>query len=226
VGYGGSVPTRFREASSDEVKKLKKSRLRTISMLLTEELITSDDFRLAVRVVFYLKKFDELRDLPQLCEKFPQLTPYVEDFLRKKGQDIPATIRELIARRFCRWLLRKDPIPEYLAVSIIRLLGSEGYSRSADLMKYFRNLKRNAGSYIGRVTLEAIEPFVDRGIALELRTYYDRADLWERRQIIRIVDKVLPREEKRAWYKNLMMNESSEILTTELVSFYMRRDNK
>ena len=226
MGYGGSVPTRFREASSDEVKKLKKLGLRTISTLLSEELITSEDFRLAVRVVFYLKKFDELRDLPLLCEKFPQLTPYAEDFLRKKWEDIPQATRDIIARRFCRWLLRKDPIPEYLAVSIIRLLGSEGYSRPADLMKYFRSLKRNAGSYIGRVTLEAIEPFVDRGIALELRTYYDRADLWERRQIIRIVDKSLPREEKRAWYKNIKMNESSEILTTEIVNLYLRRDSK
>jgi hypothetical protein len=118
MGYGGTVPTRFREASEEEVKKLKKFRLRTISALLSKELITSEDFRLAVRVVFYLKKFDELRDIPKLCDKFPQLTPYVEDFLRKKWHDIPTKTRFLIAKRFSRWLNRQEPLPEYLAISI------------------------------------------------------------------------------------------------------------
>lgn len=223
MGYGGTVPTRFREASKTEVKKLKASRPRRISALLAEELIESADFLRAVRVVFYLKKFDELKDVPVLCDKFPQLTPYVVDFLHKKWKEIPKNTRDLISQRFSRWLTRKDPLPEYLAVSVIRLLGSKGYARPKDLMKYFRNLKRNAGSYIGRITLESLEPYADRGLALELRTYYDRADLWERRQIIRIVEKTLPREEKRAWYKNIKMNEVGETLTVELINYYIRK---
>jgi hypothetical protein len=43
-------------------------------------------------------------------------------------------------------------------------------------------------------------------------------------RLIKIVDKNLPREEKRAWYKNIKMNETGEILTRELINFYTRMD--
>lgn len=101
-------------------------------------------------------------------------------------------------------------LPEYISIAAVNLLSTDAFENSEVLFSYFRELRRNAGSYIGRATLEALEKIISRGQVLEIRQYYGRADFWEKRQIVKIVDRKLHLEEKNAWFKNIKMNDSND----------------
>lgn len=67
----------------------------------------------------------------------------------------------------------------------------------------FRNLKRNAGDYIGRAILECLEDGLTRGEVIEIRDYYPRADIWEKREILKIVHKKISSGENRPFLKDI-----------------------
>lgn len=72
-------------------------------------------------------------------------------------------------------------------------------------MNLFRGLKRNSGDYIGRALLEALTGKLSRGELLEIREYFYRADNWERRQIVKMIDEVFLEGEKRPFYKDIVI---------------------
>ncbi len=213
-GYSGTIPTKFKESPKTEIKKIKDSEIRDIIKKIDQAIvIIPDEFKEYCKVILYKEKWDEFEKLIFVLEKFPQFSPYVVDMLVKNHNKIPNYIRNKIRDQFSNWLVVDDYIPEYMCISFVRLLSSPGFEDHETLFSYFRSLKRNAGNYIGRATLEGLERFITRGEALEIRQYYNRADLWEKRQIIRIVDKKLMEAEKQAWFKNILMNESHELFT-------------
>jgi hypothetical protein len=115
-------------------------------------------------------------------------------------------------------LLRTENyLPEYIAISVVRLLGTEGFEDKSTLLDYFRGLKRNAGSYIGRTLLDSLEDLVTRGEVVEIRKYFNRADAWEKRQIVRIVDKHLSDDENRPWLKNVKTTEARDLFLVEYI---------
>jgi len=211
-GYSGTIPTRFRNASESEIQNIKeKSSQEIINGIENSKIIKPEDFREYCRVILYKEEYDKFIDLPKYLEKFPQFHPYVVDLLIKHQTKIPEDIRESLKNDFRGLLSETHYLPEYIAISIVNLLSTESFKNSEALFSYFRELRRNAGAYIGRATLESLEKIIDRGQVLEIRQYYSRADLWEKRQIVRIVDRTLHLEEKNAWFKNIKMNESEEV---------------
>ena len=105
--------------------------------------------------------------------------------------------------------------PEYLLISVVRLLGQDGFADKSALMAFFRNLRRNSGAYIGRAVLDALSKVANRTDVIEIRQYYQRADRWEKRAIIRIVDSVLSEEEKRPWLKNVKVHSGDDLFAVE-----------
>lgn len=108
-------------------------------------------------------------------------------------------------------------MPEYLQVAYIRLFGYRPFENKELLVKAFRNLKRNSGAYVGRALLDSLYELVGREDALEIRNGFERADLWEKRQILRIIDNSLDKEEKRAWFKNIRQVDTKEIFLHEIL---------
>jgi hypothetical protein len=102
-----------------------------------------------------------------------------------------------------------------MLISIVRLFGEEGFSRTSALMELFRSLKRSSGAYIGRAVLDALSGGTTRTDVLEIRQYYPRADLWEKRAIIGIVNSTLPDEEKRPWLKNVKVHSFEDYFAIE-----------
>ncbi|WP_280686209.1 hypothetical protein [Breznakia sp. PFB2-30] len=102
------------------------------------------------------------------------------------------------------------------------MLGASAFADKSTLIQYFRNLKRQSGVYIGRTLLDSfyqqLNELIDRDTALEIRTIYSRADLWEKRQLIEIMKKVLHEEEIRPWLKNIKKTESKELFLQEVIS--------
>lgn len=212
TGYSGTIPTKFRESTENEqerVKRLNEEEL--FGRLKGETLLSESEFKDFCKALLYKNRFDLLVGIPELLNKFPQFTPYVIDMLTKHEEKIPSSIRIKLSRKFSKQLINLPYLPEYIAVSIVRLLGSSGYKNKSELMKYFRQLKRNAGHYIGRATLESLENVISRGDVLEIRQYFIRADHWEKRQIIKIVNRNLHDDEKRAWLKNVSIHEKDDM---------------
>lgn len=216
AGYGGTVPTKFRELSEKESEAY---RLKNVDELI--EAIAKNDFIEAEQIIDLIKtivckaKYEYVASTLSALDKYPQLTPYVVDALIKNAEKIPDSERVQIQNLFSGKLNSSKYIPEYLALAFTRILGQDKFYDKKALLQYFRELRRNSGAYIGRSTLEGLETHLTREDAIEIRGSFDRSDLWEKRQIIRLVDRHLAEEEKRPWLKNLRYIENGDCFLQE-----------
>jgi hypothetical protein len=216
VGYTGTIPTKFRELSEKESAELKGEDLSAVLKQLKEQVVVvPDDIRRFLRILVAQSAYSKLASLPEVLERFPQFTPLAVDLLVKKAADVPPEIRDKLAVYFMQKAGIAERTPEYILIAVVRLLGSDGYARKDALLDLFRNLKRNAGSYIGRCIIDATQSLATRNDVLEIRQYFNRADAWERRAIIRLVDKVLPEEETRPWLKNVKIHAADDHFAIE-----------
>ncbi len=217
AGYGGEIPTRFRKPSLEEVKKFKATDpAQRVKDLKTKNLPTPEDMKDCVKSIAIAKRC--WTSLSELADFFPQFTPYIVDSLCKSANDIATNDKRKIRDQFAQKLTNDTGLPEYIKVKITELLGTEDFASKETLFGHFRALSRNAGSYIGRATLDALEDHVSRGEVLEIRQYFSRADSWEKRQIVRIVDKHLHEGEKRPWLKNVKIQEARDIFLVEQIT--------
>ena len=216
VGYSGTIPTKFRELSEREISELKEAATDELEERITKsEILQPDDVRRFLRIVVASGDYKKLSLYQSLIEKFPQFTPLLVDLLIKKDLLIPITLKESIKSYFSDVLSEGVKYPEYMLISIVRLLGAKGFLNAGALMELFRSLRRNSGAYIGRAVLDALSGNTTRTDVLEIRQYYPRADLWEKRAIIGIVDSTLPEEEKRPWLKNVKVHSSEDYFAIE-----------
>lgn len=216
VGYSGTIPTKFRDLSEREIAELKEAATEELEERITNnQILQPDDVRRFLRIVVASGDYSKLSLYQSLIEKFPQFTPLFIDLIIKKESLIPATLKESIKAYFSGVLSEGVKYPEYMLISIVRLLGEKGFSNVPALMELFRSLRRNSGAYIGRAVLDALSGNTSRTDVLEIRQYYPRADLWEKRAIIGIVDSTLPEEEKRPWLKNVKVHSSEDYFAIE-----------
>ncbi len=218
-GYSGLIPTKFRKLTDGESEKLK--------------LVDAADLLSEVKnsIVIEPKKFVQLakacvaQELPKvlaqlasLLNKFPQFIPYTLDIIKKHEDKFSDDDVSYISEKLNEWLVIGNA-SEFILVYIVRFFGSGRFTNKAALFEYFRSLRRNEGSYIGRAVLEQLEPLVNRGEVLEIRDYYSRADLWEKRQIAKMVDIHITEGEKRPFFKNMLSLEEDIFLNNILGSF-------
>jgi len=216
VGYAGIVPTKFRELSDREAEELKGEDITAALKRLKEKVVAvPSEIRRFLRILVAQEAYIGLKELPEILERFPQFTPMAVDLLVKKSSDVPEHVRECLVEYFSEKLDLTGGMPEYILVAIVRLLGAEGYTRKETLLDLFRNLKRNAGSYIGRCIIDAIHKLAVRNDALEVRQYFNRADAWERRAIIRLANNVLPEKEKQPWLRNVKIHSADDPFAIE-----------
>lgn len=216
VGYTGTIPTKFRELSEREILELKEENLdEAIASMKSKILIVPDDIRRLLRILVAQAAFEKLLELPDVLERFPQFTPMVVDLLIKKSDETSDATRLTLQTYFIDKLVTPESTPEYLLIAIVRLLGSKGYASKAPLLELFRNLKRNAGPFIGRCVIDALCGLATRNDVLEIRQYFNRADTWERRAIIRLVNQHLSDGEKRPWLKNVKIHMAEDLFAIE-----------
>lgn len=217
AGYGGTIPTKFREPSKKERERLNQLNLAEVaSSIDATALLEADAVIEAVKASIAQGQFGFLVKIIAVLDRYLQLTPYVVDALVKHVAHLTEQEREEIKKVFATKLRNDDYVPEYLALSYIRILGQEAFCDKDVLMECFRTLKRNAGAYIGRALLDSLYDLVEREDVLEIRKGFNRADLWEKRQIIRIVRKILDDDEARPWLKNIKLVEPDELFLQEI----------
>ena len=201
-GYSGLIPTKFRKLPDSQKQKLSQINVEEMiakaqgSLLIEPEEVTN-----LIKTIVAQEKYDKLVMLPSILKKFPQFIPYYVDVMIKVGENIVEKDRESIQKEFEKWFV--EDTPEYIQVYLVRLFASETFNNKEILFNLFRSLKRNSGDYIGRALLEALEGKLSRGELLEIREYFYRADNWERRQIIKLIDEGFSEGEKRPFYKDI-----------------------
>lgn len=206
-GYSGLIPTKFRKLSNEEIKNLKDKDLNDLfdkvntSMLIDEKTLTT-----IIRTIDAQKAYSRFTELPKILEKFPQFIPYFIDAVIKcpdmKKEDLVK-----IQHYFKEWMSNVD-VPEYIQVYLVRLYSTPIFINKEILLTSFRTLKRNSGDYIGRALLESLDDKLSRGELLEIRDYYYRADKWEGRQILKMINSSLSDGEKRAFFKDIKIHEN------------------
>ena len=218
AGYGGVIPTRFRTPSEKEIQKLKSSDSEKLFLdIKSKSIIEPDDVTGFAKSVISSEKYTLFTKFPILSELFPQFTPYIVDTLIKYSEKLSDKDKIAIQETFSKRLTTSPYLPEYITVAIVRLLGCNDYQDKKTLLDFFRELKRNAGAYIGRALLDSLEDLVTRSEVLEIRRYFSRADSWEKRQIVKIVDKHLSEDEKRAFLKNVKTQEAGDMFLSEFI---------
>jgi len=204
--YYGGVPKEFRALTSERMEDLSDVDTEQLySEMMERETITPDQLQLFAEAIVARKEVHLFANLPMLAGRYPQFTPYVADLLIKQAEVLPGDIRAVLRDRFAEVLADERVVPEYIALAIVRILGSPHFVDKPSLLKFFRRLGRSAGAYLGRALIDAMHPYVDRGDVLEVRECFYRADLWEQRAIIRMVTEHLPEREVRPWLDHTRM---------------------
>lgn len=214
-GYSGLIPLKFRELSSSEKNKfINEDENENLLKLKDTLLIDPNEFKVTIKIIVAKEKYDRLSEISEIIDKFPQFIPYYVDILIKYASKIPKNAINKIKTNMSRWIV-EDEIPEYIKVYAIRLFSIDEFRDKEIVFSAFRNLKRNAGDYIGRAILESLENDLNRGEVIEIRDYYTRADIWEKREILKIVQKKLSVGENRPFLKDIKLH-SQDILEKNL----------
>ena len=172
-GYSGTIPTKFKESTEKEIVKIKKTDIQAIINKIDQAIvIIPDEFKYYCKAILYNEKWDKFEKFIIVLEKFPQFSMYVVDMLIKNHEKMPTSVKDKIRDSVSNWLIGDDYIPEYMCIAFVDLLSNKGFEATEVLFSFFRSLKRNAGHYIGRATLEGLEKLITRGETLEIRQYY------------------------------------------------------
>lgn len=214
-GYSGLIPLKFRELSDSEKNKFtNEDEDENILKLKDTLLIDPKEFIVTIKIIVAKEKYDRLSEISEIIDRFPQFIPYYVDILIKYASKIPQNTINKIKNSMSKWITDNE-IPEYIKVYVIRLFSIEEFKDKEIVFRAFRNLKRNAGDYIGRAILESLENDLNRGEVIEIRDYYTRADIWEKREILKIVQRKLSVGENRPFLKDIKLH-SQDILEKNL----------
>ena len=210
-GYNGLIPTKFRKLSQNEIEEFRNQ---DIDLIFTEieksVIVKEEDIKRVVKMIDAQEEFSYIYKVAQSLKKFPQFIPYFVDFLTKKTDNLSEDVLQKVKDLFGDWY-REDDVPEYILVYLVRLFKINAVNKKI-LLDAFRNSKRTAGDYIGRALLESFNGILTRTEVMEIREYYVRADIWEKRQILRLVQCVLPDGEKRPFFKDVKIHNTDPFI--------------
>jgi hypothetical protein len=224
-GYSGLIPTKFRKLTEKETKKLLENKIEELyNEIEISTLMEPKAFVELIKTAIAQEKSVYLVKIITILKNFPQFLPYTLDVIIKYEYLLTEEQIEEIENELQKWL-ETSMYSEYILVFLVRFFSVGKCKNKKILFDYFRQLKRNAGNYIGRAVLEELEKLISRGEVLEIRDYYVRADLWEKRQIAKIVDIHISDGEKRPFFKNILAQDN-DIFLSFINGFFSKKNKK
>jgi len=203
-GYSGLIPTKFRKLTERESNKLLENNLEVLYQEIeASTLMEPKAFVELIKTAIAQEQSEYLVKTIVILKNFPQFLPYTLDVIIKYEYLLSDQQIQDIEEELQSWLVSSN-YSEYILVYLVRFFSVGKFKNKKILFDYFRLLKRNDGNYIGRAVLEELEGLIGRGEVLEIRDYYIRADLWEKRQIAKIIDTHISEGEKRPFFKNIL----------------------
>jgi hypothetical protein len=164
------------------------------------------------------EKFDCLIDIASLCSKCMYALDYFIDMLIKNGEVVPDRTKKKIANYFAKKILKSEfSCFEWHEATIAKLLSNVFYYRKDALMHIIKSSTKEFVTYPSVMALEGMFDRLTRSEFRTIREWFDRCDGWERRRLIHLSEKLLPKEEKIAWLKTIKPSISNDFLATEHV---------
>ncbi|MBM4777352.1 MAG: hypothetical protein GQE15_06575, partial [Archangiaceae bacterium] len=201
-GFYTRVPRRFFIPEMREFTTPPRPANVIVDSILEHTVVEAAEFRELALALSSSGTFDVLKRLIPIVEKHPAYIDYLMGMLAHFGPNITKPLREVLSKQLGQLLNSETfEMPEWHRIQIVRVLGSESFRNREAILLLLRRMSRSSGSALGRAVFDAIYNFATRGDAIEVRDYFERADPAERRAILRILNKVLPTEEARAWSK-------------------------
>ena len=217
--YSGDIPLKFRQLSDKQIEKYKNIAFpQLIQELKSENYAQPKDISKLINSFVAQEKW---KDTPQVLKIIinlqPQSLPVITDAIRKNKESIFKNNDDTKDQIFklLMPLLEKGENPEYIKIYILRFLSLFPDLYSTNIFNYYVSLRRDAGNYIGRAALDIIytnRQYLSRNNCLTLKDLIKRADVFEKRAILRILNEKLPCEERNAFVKNIRKNESDIFL--------------
>lgn len=224
-GYSGLIPTKFRKLTEKENKKFSENNIEELyNEVVNSTLIEPKSYIELIKTAIALEKSEYIVKIIEVLKKFPQFLPYTVDVIIKHEHLLTSEQIEEVEHKLQTWLDTSN-YSEYILVYLVRFFSVGKFKNKKILFDYFRKLKRNAGNYIGRAILEELENLISRGEVLEIRDYYVRADLWEKRQIAKIIDLHINDGEKRPFFKNILAQDDDMFLSF-ISGFFSKHSKK
>lgn len=211
--------------TKSEITKLKSENImEALEPLKNNSIIEPENIIKSIKIIVAQEKYELLVVFPEILKKYPQFIPYFSDVLKKSKEQLNIKTYNDILTKFSSWL-RDDKNLEYILISIINLYDSTSSTEKKILFEFFKNLKRNSGIYIARSVLDQIGNSLTRGELLELKDYYLRADMWEKRQIVNMILEGLSYPENRPFIKDLKIN-CKDYFILELIRKYEEKNKR
>jgi len=223
-GYSGLIPTKFRKLTENEKIKLLTNDIEKLYHEIVKSIVVDPiSFVEIIKTAIAQENVSYLISTVKTLNKFPQFIPYLLDAITKYEDLFSEENIRIITNELGKWL-DEDNYSEYILVYLVRFFSRGKFTNKKLLFEYFRSLKRNSGHYIGRAVLEELEKLVSRGEVLEIRDYYLRADLWEKRQIAKIISVHISDGEKNPFFKNIL-SQSDDIFLKNLDKIISKKSN-
>lgn len=212
-GYSGLIPVKYKELTETNKKRLQEEdEIQKIKELKDNLLIDPKDFKKVIDIIMAKKDYNKFTELSEIINKFPQFIPLYYDVLSKSQADISDDNIEKIRKNLKKWMA-KEELPEYILIYIARIFNIESFCDKEAIFDMYRKLNRNSGNYIPRALLECLEGKLERSDIIELKNdYYQNANNWEKREIIRIVKKGLYEKEAGPFLKDIKINANNSII--------------
>lgn len=212
AGYGGTIPIRYRVPSKRSHERyLQVDVSKSFDDIRATDFAKPEQIRDVLFAIIAQGKTDRLTDAYDLVESFPQFYPFFVDMLIKNSNDIPNEDKSKILGSVSKKLMSGDFLSEYMEASLFEFVGNVEFFDRDSVMQIIRSLKRSAGTYLSRAAFDSAQNLSSRSDALEVRNYFDRSNEWERRRIITLMSKVLPKEEYWAWLRAIHTYISKDI---------------
>jgi len=201
-GFYLRIPRRFILPDTGENTTRPRHAAEICAGLLMKTVVELPEFRELTSSLLTFGEFSVLTMLPNILRKHPPYIDYAMGMLAHFKDSVPAPIRDNLSLELGDFLCSPQvEMPEWHKIKIVGLLGVSQYANRDALLTLLRNMPRHYGAALGRAVLDSLGNFASRGDALEIKELFERSDPAERRAILRILNKVLPDDEKRAWCK-------------------------
>lgn len=217
-GYSGLIPTKYRNLTETQKEKLKgEDEIKKIKELKDNLLINPKEFKKVIDIIVAKEDYNKFMELSKIINKFPQFIPLYYDILLKNQEKISIENVENIKENLKKWITEGN-LPEYILIYISRIFNIEKFFDKDMILEIYRDLNRKSGCYISRALLECLDGKLERNDIIELKNdYYQNANIWEKREIIKIVKNGLYQKEAKPFLKDIKINSNSDSIILKYV---------
>ncbi len=201
--YKKRIPLSYRAPSEQVAEKLRNLDIpRAIAQLERDFSADVDLVKDVIRAIVIQNKSQAGVELVQTLKRYVEIVPYAVDMM-VESDDIAEEISKFVSGEFERWLLDSNRKPDYVVISILRLLIKRHSNGAHVVARYLEQLPRHGSSVVGREVFLSLMPIQTRGEVLQTRAFFRRATQSEKRAIIKgfIENTSVHPREKEAWLK-------------------------